>query len=88
MKKIVVDALLVYYGKKSKVTRIFENNVSREVLEFGRMVDDTQQQVVEDYWRSSVSQKYKHIRVFRQAINRIHFSETHTEREFGHMLHI
>ena len=25
---------------------------------------------------------------FRQAINRIHFSETHTEREFGHMLHI
>ena len=25
---------------------------------------------------------------FRQALNRIHFSETHTEREFGHMLHI
>ena len=43
---------------------------------------------MESYWRSSISQKYKHIRVFRQAINRIHFSETHTEREFGHMLHI
>ena len=44
-----------------------------------------QRQVVKDYWKSTGSQKYKHIRVFRQTTNRI-YSETHTEREFGHML--
>ena len=31
---------------------------------------------------------YTHVKVFRAALNKIHLSETHSEREFGHMLHI
>ena len=70
--------------------RYFENNFSSESFDsdFDLMIHDVNGQLIENYWKTSNSQKYKHLRIYRLARNKIHFTETHSEREFGHILHI
>ena len=60
MKRIVVEAMLVYFGIKSRVRRLFANNGTREILEaeFDLMLDDyatsSCERLLEKHWFSKI----------------------------------